>query len=57
VLTGEHMHSAVVTMPHATYTLSDVILPAVQDTATGAAGSVPTEAVDLAYAHIDVAAR
>ena len=57
VLTGEHFRSAVVTMPHATYTLSDVLVPAVQDTATGAAGSVPTQAVDLTYDHVDVASR
>ena len=44
-------------MPHATYTLTDVLVSAVHDSATGAAGSVPTEAVELTYAAATVSAR
>ena len=54
VLTGKHLKTATVTTPHATYSLTDVVVRSVQDEATGAAGSVPSEEIELTAADVAV---
>ena len=57
VLTGRHLKQATLTTPHATYSLTDVTVQSVQDEATGAAGSIPSEKIELVAAHVAVSSQ
>jgi type VI protein secretion system component Hcp len=57
VLTGLHLRAATLTTPHATYSLTDVVVQSVQDEATGAAGSIPSEKIELVAAHLAVTSQ
>ena len=57
VLTGLHLRQATLTTPHATYSLTDVTVQSVQDEATGAAGSIPSEKLELVAAHVAVTSQ
>ena len=56
VLTGTHHMHATVQTSEATYSLTDVVVRSVQDKATGAAGSIPSERITLDAAQVQVTA-
>ena len=56
VLTGMHLATATVQTSTLTYHLTDVTIRSVEDEATGAAGSIPTERITLDAAQVQVTA-
>jgi Type VI secretion system effector, Hcp len=56
VLTGIHRVHATVTTANATYSLTDVVVRSVEEKATGAAGSIPSERITLEAAQVQVTA-
>ena len=57
VLTGRHLETATLTTPHATYSLTDVVVQSVKDEATGAPGSQPSEEIELVASHVAVSSQ
>jgi type VI protein secretion system component Hcp len=56
VLTGIHRTTATVQTANATYSLTDVVVRSVEETSTGAAGSIPSEQITLDAAQVQVTA-
>jgi type VI protein secretion system component Hcp len=57
VLAGIHRKTATLTTAHATYSLTDVVVRSLKDEATGAAGSIPSEKIELDAAKVAVATQ
>jgi type VI protein secretion system component Hcp len=56
VMTGIHRPHATVTTSNATYSLTDVVVRSVDEKASGAAGSIPSEQITLDAAQVQVTA-